>query len=328
MGKGWDGQVPGPEYWRECLRVAKPGAHLLAFGGTRTAHRLACAIEDAGWEIRDCLSWLYGSGFPKSHDVSKAIDREAGVEREVIGQSAYAARANKEPKGMNPGGGPRDVEDTRNVTSPATPAAAQWNGWGTALKPAWEPIYLARKPLVGTVASNVLAHGVGGLNVDGCRIETSDNLNGGAYGDNERRRDEYTSTDSAPGAVPLSRCNRGIGDFVQPAGRWPANLCLDELAAAMLGEPSRFFYTAKASRSEREAGINGNGSRANTHPTVKPIALMRWLVRLITPPGGIVLDPFAGSGSTGIAARAEGFIFLGCEIDPRYAYLANVRMQP
>jgi len=301
MGKGWDGQVPGPDYWREALRVAKPGAHLLAFGGTRTAHRLACAIEDAGWELRDCLSWLYGSGFPKSHNL--------------------------------PG------------------------GWGTALKPAWEPIYLARKPFRGTVASNVLEHGCGALNVDGCRVTSVEAL----------VRPAVQRLDNAV-------LGRGLGAGVQdePPGRWPANLVLDEDAAAMLDEQtadklhgagqarngsanprpkvydessynvpcstgdmhrfgdsggaSRFFYTAKASRSEREAGLGGSGERQNTHPTVKPIALMRWLVRLVTPPGGVVLDPFMGSGSTGVAAILEGARFIGVELVPAYAELAWARI--
>jgi site-specific DNA-methyltransferase (adenine-specific) len=349
MGKQWDGKVPGPEYWREALRVAKPGAYLLAFGGTRTAHRLACAIEDAGWEIRDCLSWLYGSGFPKSHDVSKAIDREAGAERsEVLRagvKSGCSPDANTYASGLNVG------FQQRELLAPATPAAAQWNGWGTALKPAWEPIYLARKPLVGTVASNVLVYGCGGLNVDGCRIGTSETL-----GRFNHARTEGTS-------YVVQREDKLI-DNSGGLGRWPANLCLDESAAAMLDEQSgtskstdrvrnngafksfakgaetarpsygfsdsggasRFFYVAKASRAEREAGLNGNGARANTHPTVKPIALMRWLVRLVTPPNGIVLDPFNGSGTTGIAAIQEGMRYLGIEISPDYAQLAERRI--
>jgi len=357
MGKQWDGKVPGPDYWREALRVAKPGAYLLAFGGTRTAHRLACAIEDAGWEIRDCLSWLYGSGFPKSHDVSKAIDREAGAEREVIGvrQVPGMARTNVEQGAQQRS----KYEFPQYSTDPATPEAAQWNGWGTALKPAWEPIYLARKPLVGTVASNVLAHGCGGINVDGCRINPGEPVPGGGNGQGHNGG-RYGAGET-----------HGTRAIVQPhnEGRWPANLCLDESAAAMLDEQtgnkgggfgvrgsdagnamygsgkglqrpstgqtvgygdsggaSRFFYVAKASRAEREAGLNGNGARANTHPTVKPIALMRWLVRLVTPPGGIVLDPFNGSGTTGIAAIQEGMRYLGIEISPDYAQLAERRI--
>jgi DNA modification methylase len=332
MGKAWDHGVPGPEFWREALRVAKPGAHLVAFGGTRTYHRLTCAIEDAGWEIRDCLSWLYGSGFPKSHN-------------------------------------------------------GAWGG--TALKPAWEPIILARKPLTGTVAGNVAQHGTGALNVDGCRIGTEDNLGrptgAGAFG--------IINDD---GWVPtLDRTS------THPSGRWPANVCLDEEAAGMLdaqtgsqksgvavqrngggqriggngvyagsagltrndagygdfGGASRFFYTAKASRREREAGLegmpeklaakyaNGDGLSGrtmidgewqntdavrrptrNSHPTVKPLALMRWVCRLVTPKGGLILDPFTGSGTTGCAAVLEGFRFVGIEREPEYAAIAEKRI--
>ena len=266
MGKNWDHGVPGVPFWTEALRVAKPGAHLVAFGGTRTFHRLAVAIEDAGWEIRDCLSWIYGSGFPKSKNLDGA-----------------------------------------------------WQGWGTALKPAWEPIILARKPLIGTVAENVVRHGTGAINVDACRIETADSLNGGAYSGLERRRDGYASADGVPGVKPFSALRRGIGEFAQPSGRWPANVALDEEAAELLGEPSRFFYTAKASRRERGEG--------NTHPTVKPVALMRWLVRLVTPTGGTVLDPFNGSGSTGVAALAEGMRYVGCEREAEYIEIARRRLE-
>jgi len=256
MGRGWDHGVPGVEFWREALRVTKPGGHIVAFGGPRTFHRLTCAIEDAGWEVRDCLSWLYGSGFPKSLDVSKSLDKAAGAERDVLGTHTGSGmtRANAVQGAQQR----LTTEWPIYSATPVTDAARQWNGWGTALKPAWEPIILARKPLVGTVASNVLAHGTGAINVDGCRIGTE-----------------------------------------STRGRWPANVALDEEAAVMLGEPSRFFYVAKASRRERGAG--------NTHPTVKPQALMRMLVRLVTPPGGTILDPFAGSGTTGIAAHLEGF---------------------
>lgn len=326
MGKEWDHGVPGAAFWREALRVAKPGAHLLAFGGTRTHHRLMCAIEDAGWEIRDCLSWIFGSGFPKSHNLD-----------------------------------------------------GDWKGWGTALKPAFEPIILARKPLVGTVAANVAQYGTGAMNVDGCRIATTDDLNGGAYAKSGTERNDGWGM------------QRGqAGEFVPPSGRWPANVCLDEDAAAMLDEQSgersgkggttsggtalgqasgwnahnnratpierrndtggasRFFYTAKASRREREAGLDGmpeanpfdregpsanfekmgskSSPRTNPHPTVKPLALMRWLCRLVTPPNGLVLDPFTGSGSTGCAAVLEGFRFVGIEREPEYAAIAEKRI--
>lgn len=313
MGKEWDHGVPGVEFWTEALRVAKPGAHLVAFGGTRTYHRLAVAIEDAGWEVRDCLSWLYGSGFPKSLDVSKAMDKTAGVEREVIGYQRLTGTAaisgdTGRASVAASGGSSIGAVKMSPITAPATDAAKRWHGWGTALKPAWEPIILARKPLTGTVAANVTQYGTGAINVDGSRI----------------------------------------------GERWPANVCLDDDAAAVLGEPSRFFYTAKVSRREREAGLDGmpkDGKRVilassgrtmvdgewvethsepmprtNHHPTVKPITLMRWLCRLVTPPGGLILDPFNGSGSTGCAAVLEGFRYLGAELEAEYVEIARRRI--
>lgn len=421
MGKGWDHGVPGVEFWRETLRVAKPGAHLVAFGGTRTFHRLACAIEDAGWEVRDCLSWLYGSGFPKSLDVSKALDKlDATDEQERrrfkftkwVRSTGATAREIDEATGTMMGGhytssasqpaimtrehldacrhllgdvpewvereceirsvesanfasrkvvgefrsslggtvaaGLRDAEYIAEhrgkvvpLTVPATDAAKQWQGWGTALKPAWEPAILARKPLVGTVAANVLAHGTGAINVDACRVGNE--------------------------VLPEMRAGQArLGTFVRSemitperAGRWPANVALDEEAAAMLdaqtgvsppkphrigrmggsrdglgmgrggdsvgawpadpgGGASRFFYTAKASRKERGEG--------NTHPTVKPLSLMRWLVKLVTPPGGVVLDPFCGSGSTLVAAVEEGFDCIGIEREAEYVEIIKKRI--
>ena len=217
MGKGWDHGVPGVEFWAEVLRVAKPGAHLLAFGGTRTYHRLACAIEDAGWEIRDCVMWVYGSGFPKSHDVSKAIDKAAGAEREVVGVKENSF-------GRKPGGGDgwgeaieggKASDHVFNITAPATDAARQWSGWGTALKPAWEPIIVARKPLCGTVAENVLTHGTGGINVDGCRVEAAGVP---VFGTSGGRKFEQTHTQP-------DRRTKQIG--TSDAGRWPANLIHD-----------------------------------------------------------------------------------------------------
>ncbi len=576
MGKEWDHGVPGVEFWTEALRVAKPGAHLVAFGGTRTFHRLAVAIEDAGWEIRDCLSWLYGSGFPKSLDVGKAIDKMDAAEEQMarryrftewVRSTGVTAReldailgtntmgrhyTDVLPNGKQPaimtrehleacrhllGDIPEWVErecDIRSVesrnfaeremvgersvpaghsfasdrygktsdavtyndTRPATDAAKQWDGWGTALKPAyepiilarkplqpqaelailvpilqeelckvasfaktdthlsasprisgflsiagllsstldalsehasrfttetafalttdlkilksclsrithacttkassetsgvesdvlladafsrsvlakcerlacttagetaialpvfqasgpevaglspnWEPIVLARKPLVGTVAANVTQYGTGGINVDGCRIE------GKLDGDPHR----FAKTNG--GSFASFSKNAPV---VRTDGRWPANVCLDEDAAAMFPE-SRYFYTAKASRREREAGLDGMPERPagsknvgaasgrdasnpkntmgqaevrsrNHHPTVKPIALMRWLCRLVTPPGGLVLDPFNGSGSTGCAAVLEGFRYLGAELDAEYVEIARKRI--
>jgi site-specific DNA-methyltransferase (adenine-specific) len=346
MGRAWDHGVPGVPFWAEALRVAKPGAHLAAFGGTRTFHRLACAIEDAGWEIRDCFSWLYGSGFPKSADVSRVIDKAAGAERSVvIGTRGLNSWSKDAATGPAINDGLRQNFDRVNtLLAPATDAAKRWQGWGTALKPAWEPIILARKPLVGTVASNVLTHGTGALNIDGCRIGTGeDKTSGGCAGVSALHEGGIT--------------HRTPVDFSK--GRWPANVALDEEAAAMLdaqtgtltsgvpgkrrkphqttsmagtvgmldrdevgyadsGGASRFFYTAKASRSERGEG--------NTHPTVKPVALMRWLCRLVCPPAGSILDPFAGSGTTLLAAHLEGFDYLGVEREAEYVEIIRQRL--
>jgi len=378
MGKGWDHGVPGVEFWTEALRVAKPGAHLLAFGGTRTYHRLACAIEDAGWEIRDCVMWVYGSGFPKSHDVSKAIDKAGGdalawrafseayakaveasslnhsdIDRAlgIKSSSCYWARtdhrggmpprhhwervremlglpdefahlydeAEREvvghrERGFAPGTNAvyGDYSGDTRITAPATDAARQWQGWGTALKPAWEPIIVARKPLGGTVAENVLTHGTGVINVDGCRVgatvETWPATR--SYGGGT----EYAFTQTSKGVVNSQKTGKA------PPGRWPANLIHDgsEEATAPMHEAARFFYCAKASKADRDDG--------NNHPTVKPTALMRYLCRLVTPPGSMVLDPFTGSGSTGKAAILEGFRFIGIEREAEYVEIAKARI--
>lgn len=349
MGKDWDHGVPGNRFWSAVIRVLKPGAHLLAFGGTRTFHRLTCAIEDAGFEIRDCVMWVYGSGFPKSHNLQ-----------------------------------------------------GEWKGWGTALKPAWEPVIVARKPLIGTVAQNVERFGTGAVNVDGCRIEGEKaggsnkpplqfgGLNHRPFHDNPPERDEFDRT----------------------LGRWPANLVHDGSEEVLAGFPephgagherngglgtpgrksmfipngdsngmrfgdsgsaARFFYSAKASKADRDEGCEalavadratpmaGRGQpglkcrkcnrwkcsgnpcectepdfvqsefvrppNRNIHPTVKPTSLMRWLCRLVTPPGGLILDPFMGSGSTGKAAAMEGFDFLGIEQDENYCRIAEARIE-
>ena len=391
MGKGWDSDVPPTAIWSECLRVLKPGGHLLSFAGTRTQHRMATRIEEAGFEIRDVIAWVYSTGFPKSLDVSKAIDRvngEAGrlhkftawmrtkgltgkeineatgtfmgshyltagsqpaiptpdlwaklrplcgdvppwvdalvdriaAEREVVGTRMMTDTTMASPAiarlAEGVGVAPRRLVA---ITAPATEAARQWQGWGTALKPAMEPITVARKPLVGTVAENVLAHGTGGVNVDGCRV-------GAAGGTTKAGPQKFGWDGTGTGqAVGVQRID---------AGRWPANLIHDGSHEALApfpgtsatgtlfgeGEPegaARFFYCAKPSRAER-----GD----NSHPTVKPIALMRYLCRLVTPKGGTVLDPFAGSGTTGVAAIAEGFRFVGCELSEDYAAIARRRL--
>lgn len=338
MGKRWDYDVPSVEVWAECLRVLKPGGHLLAFVGTRTQHRMAVRIEDAGFEIRDMIAWVYGSGFPKSLDVSKAIDRDAGAEREVVAQRTMIQVGDSSLQIRM--GERREVE--ANLTAPATDAARQWHGWGTALKPAMEPITVARKPLIGTVAENVLRYGTGAINVDGCRVGTD----GGT-----------TRSEQAPYAASGWRTGHEIVEL--NAGRWPANLIHDgseevvglfpvtssgekrpehnrnvpRLGNVYSGDPvgrvprvwhgdtgsaARFFYCAKASKSDR-----GDG---NVHPTVKPTDLMRYLCRLVTPPAGVVLDPFMGSGSTGKGALLEGFHFIGIERDEAYMEIARARI--
>ena len=334
------------EQWTaECLRVLKPGGHLLAFGGTRTWHRLAVAVEDAGFEIRDSIAWMYGSGFPKSLDVSKAIDKAAGAERKVVGRVAGAASSRTVSLGA--------FASEYDATTPATDAARTWQGWGTALKPAFEPIVVARKPLAGTVAGNVLAHGTGALNIDGCRVEHASEADRTESVGKNRHADFGT----APGQ------NNVYGDYSGTAvrnydgskGRWPANVVLDEDQAAALDEQSgesqarigksrgaapgddwgmtatgaeyddlggasRFYYVAKADASERPK-VGGVA-----HPTVKPIALMRWLVRLVTPPGGIVLEPFAGSGTTVEACLIEGFRCVAIEKTDAYLPLIEARI--
>lgn len=331
MGKKWDHSVPSVEIWAECLRVLKPGGHLLAFAGTRTQHRMAVNIEDGGFEIRDMIGWIYGSGFPKSLDVGKAIDKAAGAEREVVGTRTDVATRiydNRE--------GPK-LPNAIDITAPATPEAKQWEGWGTALKPSLEPITVARKPIEGTVAANVLEHGTGGINVDGCRVGTEKVQSGnGSLGKNKiygtMNRDKSTA-----GTV---------------AGRWPANFIHDGSPEVLAlfpetanspsglitqggdsGSAARFFYCAKTSKTDRNEskpamplfGIPAEHTE-NNHPTVKPTDLMRYLCRLVTPPGGVVLDPFMGSGSTGKAAILEGFDFIGCELDADSLEIARARI--
>lgn len=372
MGKAWDALPPGREWAEACLRVLKPGGHLLAAGGTRTAHRLAVAIEDAGFEIRDSVGWVYYNGFPKSLDVSAQIDKSRRrdyvlaavglgleipgnslhdwtkaehspgdawwsrfkaslpaedwmrIEREVIGTEIYA----------NVGSYCGGFSGVREITAPATSDAVRWAGWGTALKPAVEPFILARRPLEGTVAANVLAYGTGALNIDGCRLAPGDRA--------------WVGPDDGPETVTQGVTTNGTSyapaqhtqTYVRPdGGRWPANL----------------YYCPKASRKERERGTEGLPARTgaeaverasdsaglanpragagrtaaavrNHHPTVKPVRLMRWLVRLVTPPGGVVCDPFLGSGTTGIAATLEGAHFIGAEREDAYIAIAEARI--
>ncbi len=344
MGKRWDYDVPSVEIWRECLRVLKPGGYLLAFAGTRTQHRMAVNIEDAGFEIRDMIAWVYGSGFPKSHNISKAFDRAAGVEREVVGTQTLTGNAGistKEKGGTYSvaTGLSRNVQI--NITAPATEAAKQWEGWGTALKPALEPITVARKPFKGTVAENVLQHGTGAINIDACRIETED----GATFARHVAPSHFSGNRQYPGEVYFTGSDKG---------RWPANLIhdgSDEVLDVFPDESARFFYCPKAGKSDRDAGLSlaestpgqktnrkegsagitpYTGTRVptkNSHPTVKPVALMRYLCRLVTQPGGVILDPFMGSGTTGRACVEEGFSFVGIERDPDYFEICQERVR-
>ena len=394
MGKAWDKAVPSVEVWEECLRVLKPGGHLLSFAGTRTQHRMAVNIEDAGFEIRDMIAWVFSTGFPKSQNVSKAIDKAAGAERKVVGKREHPTL--KDPNKTNEQAGASHGRNQWsrewNITDSATDAAKQWDGWGTALKPALEPIAVARKPLTGTVAANVMEHGTGAINIDGCRVGTEKVTSNKGLGQNARLNDDGW---------------KGVGQRPEPTvntGRFPANLIHDgsdevvelfpetrsgkdrnpaktsssgftghgirseEVNYGDSGSAARFFYCPKASKKDRNEGLEnttpqsgtggkGNGlqrvcskcgisqrgsdecpdeqncpkewvnpPKKNNHPTVKPTELMKYLCRLVTPPGGTVLDPFMGSGSTGKAARQEGFDFIGIELDSEYVEIARARI--
>jgi DNA modification methylase len=398
MEAEWDHEVPGPEYWRAIARVCKPGALMLAFGGTRTYHRLACAIEDAGWEIRDdilrlcsqearlhdfwggltdvqrkqfadlvapgqVLAWLHGQGFPKAADVGKQIDKAAGAVREVVGDKLDRPGYHlHEGKGNGCFGGGKGLHapgtDARlkaaQITAPATPEATRWTGWANALKPAWEPIILAMKPMDGIMAHNALAYGVAGMNIDACRI----GLNPG-YKYNADRNG--TTFHGKQGERIKQTAEKKGSQFIESTkGRWPANLLLDEATADQLdaqtgeltvtgkrtersriavvqgttwgtsnhrsceypgdsGGASRFFYCGKASKKERGPG--------NDHYTVKPLALMQYLLTLLsTPDGGVILDPFAGSGTTLLAAQRLGRRCIGVELTEHNCEIIKSRL--
>lgn len=317
MGKSWDSWVPPPELWREVYRVLKPGGHALVFAGSRTVDLMGISLRLAGFEVRDSLQWLYGSGFPKGVNISKALDKRAGAVRKTIGYKKKGDSWSKNQPVYNGGG--RNHHGIMEITAPATKEAAKWEGWGSALKPAHEPILLVRRPLEGTVANNLLKWGTGALNVDGCRIPTDDPLS------NHGRKSD-SPIYGAMGALP-PQVSSGM-----ELGRWPANVLLDQRAGEMLDEQapatSRFFYSAKASVREKEAGLEPaeGARRGNTHPTVKPLDLMRYLVRLITPPEETVLDPFAGSGSTLIAAGLEGRDFVGIELNSDHVRIIQARL--
>ena len=330
MGKSWDCSVPGLEWAQECLRVLKPGGHMIAFSSTRTCHRLGVAIEDAGFEIRDTIHWVYTSGFPKNHDISKAIDREAGAVREVVGKAESWNRPNSKAGDTVRMNASPAVYD---ITKPATQDAQEWEGFGTALKPSVEPAILARKPLEAglTIAQNVLKYGTGAINIDACRYAYGDPC---WIGDTEKPHWEIGTSRGNVGHK-LSESNQIRNTPPSDLGRWPANL----------------YHCPKPSRGEREAGLehlktrparnnmnthNGTGERfdgaetpevANFHPTVKPIKLMRWLCRLIGgKKGSVILDTFCGSGTTGCAAILEGYEFIGIEITPDYLPIIRGRL--
>jgi len=354
MEKDWDHDVPGPEYWRAIARVCKPGALMLAFGGTRTYHRLICAIEDAGWDIRDCLMWLYGQGFPKAADVGKMIDKAKGAVREVVGtklgQPGYSLADNGRTNEVY--GDLHNPEAECAITAPATAEATRWTGWANALKPAWEPIVLAMKPLDGTLAHNAEKWGVAGMNIDAARVGKNPGYSYNAD------RNGTTFHGRQGERIKQSAGKRGSQFIESTKGRWPANVLLDKDAAAQLddqtgtltsgsnnvrtkpgdgyhggmgkagdaqvaygdsGGASRFFYCGKATKRERGSG--------NDHPTVKPVKLMEYLLTLLsTPDGGVILDPFAGSGTTLLAAKRLGRRCIGVELTEHNCEIARGRL--
>jgi len=406
MGKKWDYDVPSVKIWKECLRVLKPGGYLLSFAGTRTHHRMCVNIEDAGFEIRDMIAWVYGSGFPKSHNIGKAVDKLQGNEREKV---KYKAR----PKTSGTMSGSSDtrpwIEESRKKgfhevdgNIPVGEDAKKWDGWGTALKPALEPITVARKPFKGTVANNVLRWGTGGINIDGCRVGVDEN--------EPNKRANHKNHNVSKQETNINYVARNSIAPKLEQGRFPANLIhdgSDEIVGLFPetkpskkgarggtsanpmdwgnsrtdgdipkghddngGSAARFFYCAKASKSERNEGCEGlerekftagnysqspvcktcnktlNGTNdhtkcsgevyyremkskitTNNHPTVKPVKLMQYLVRLVTPKDGTVLDPFMGSGTTGIACKKEGFDFIGIELAEDYFEIAKARIE-
>ena len=391
MGKSWDnsGIAYSTELWAECLRVLKPGGHLLAFSGSRTYHRMVVAIEDSGFEIRDQIMWLYGSGFPKSLDVSKAIEGTLttgssnkkdfkNLAGEQVERGNWGIAKAQQTHGQRETNYDETAGETRlGKLAPTTPEAQQWEGWGTALKPAHEPIVVARKPLIGTVANNVLTYGTGALNIDGSRVGTNRP---------PTSAQPFTALRAMEGRTDLQK---PTPDERTDVGRWPANVIHDGSEEVLAGFPdtgkstggrigkksmgdvtnvpagqyeagdpgygdsgsaARFFYCAKASKSERNAGLEGLEEKAvgalnmrtdahsvkngmdtkpaqNFHPTVKPLALMRYLVKLVTPPNGTVLDPFLGSGSTAVAAILEGFEWIGCEMTEDYFSIIEARVE-
>jgi DNA modification methylase len=391
MNKKWDYDVPSTELWVECLRVLKPGGHLLSFSGSRTYHRMVVRIEDAGFEIRDQIMWVYGSGFPKSHNIGKAVDKLLGNEREVVGTQKY----HRNTPGSNEGyKRPIDIEKRQNGFN-IDKGTSEWEGWGTALKPSHEPIVMARKPLSEkSVAENVLRWGTGGINIDDSRIGTDGGTTRSHQGNEWPLNENGTQNRTE---IAFGKTGHDVVELNE--GRWPANIIFDEEAGQVLdqqsgiskgkkpqtrikggrliheggwkkdvegfwpgdngGGASRFFYCPKASKKDRDEGLDGFEDKQetmfgnkdgvkqlgrstlpgnehqpkevqpnkNNHPTVKPTALMEYLIKLITPVNGIVMDPFMGSGSTGKAAIRGGFDFIGIEMDEEYIKIAEARIK-
>lgn len=382
MGKGWDnaGVSFNKETWQKCLRVLKPGGYLLAFGGTRTYHRIACAVEDAGFEIRDCVLWVYGSGFPKSMNIGLAVDKKLGNESKVVGtgksgsaQTHTRCMNSQTKEGKDVFGGEYDIKEAQN----------EWKGWGSALKPSYEPIIVARKPFKGSLVDNVLKYGVGGLNIDECRVGEpyKYHIKESGFGDNfmddnwKPSGKEYDKEVSGRfpantiltydeddyeevcGGFPQSKGGSGkgfkkddygFGETATNFGRGDFKPYNDN------GSASRYFYCAKASRRDRDEGLEefekdttddgrnkpidnpflrGKTMRHNTHPTVKPTSLMQYLIRLVAPKGATILDPFMGSGSTGKAVAYENkdrdanYKFIGIEKDAEYCKIAEARIK-
>jgi site-specific DNA-methyltransferase (adenine-specific) len=346
MGKSWDstGIAFNPKTWELALKLLKPGGYLLGFSASRNYHRMAIAIEDAGFEIRDQMMWLYGSGFPKSLNIGKGVDKKLGNEREDLG-NYKTPDGNQELSTYNNW---KDGEEQERRTPRITRGNTEYEGWGTALKPAHEPIVMVRKPLSeSSIVDNVLKHGTGAINIDGCRIE-GDNNTERKTANRKSRSEDGVWTDNNSG---MKQEDNHFAD-ADPRGRFPANLMHDGLET----EWARFFYCPKVSKTERNQGLDdfetkkmgmsggaqskgegydkGQGiglnrviERKNTHPTVKPVELMKYLCRLVTPKGGTVLDPFMGSGSTGMAAKDEGFDFIGIEKDEEYFKICESRIK-
>jgi DNA modification methylase len=377
MGKTWDHGVPGVEYWREVLRVAKPGAFLTAFGGARTHHRLMSAIEDAGWEIRDCsmLFWLFGTGMPKGLDVSKALDKMAGAERQIVGMKGRSGGGRTCMNDAPGHGRKRDyLAGEYMATAPATELAKLYDGYNVAIKPSYEPIVVARKPLVGTVAQNVERYGTGGLNIDATRVPTDDNLNGGAYSDGGRAALPGDTRDAVAAGMFGEGGGRLPGQYKAPTGRWPPNVLLQHAAdcteeacgescpcrelngqSGNIKSPKKntprdtkafWFNNSATTVTKSEYGDEGGASRffprfhyssktsrkeraGSSHPTIKPLAVVEWLLRLTSPPASTnprVLDPFCGSGTLLIAAKRLGIRAVGIEKEAEYVEQAYRRV--